>query len=76
MLCWRFTQTTKGGLVVDYLTMEVYDKHDKKIPGLFAAGDTVTAKKPYAVQRLAGLSNCTTSGYKSGISAGNYLKQL
>jgi len=76
MFCWRFTQTTKGGLVVDYQTMEVYDKHDKKIPGLFATGDTITAKKPYAVQRLAGLSNATSSGYKGGISAGNYLKNL
>jgi fumarate reductase flavoprotein subunit len=76
MFCWRFTQTTKGGLVVDYQTMEVYDKHDKKIPGLFAVGDIITAKKPFAVQRLAGLSNCTSSGYKGGTSAGNYLKNL
>jgi fumarate reductase flavoprotein subunit len=74
--CWRFTQTTKGGIVVDYDTMEAYDKNDKKIPGLFAGGDTITAHKPHRVERLAGLSNATTSGYKGGISAGNYLKSL
>ena len=74
--CWRFTQTTKGGILVDYLTMEAYDKNDKKIPGLFACGDTITAKKPYRIERLSGISNSTTTGYKGGISAGNYLKSL
>jgi hypothetical protein len=74
--CWRFTQTTKGGVVVDYDTMEVYNKNDKKVPGLFAGGDTITAHKPHRVERLAGLSNATTSGYKGGISAGHYLKNL
>ena len=74
--CWRFTQTTKGGILVDYQTMEVFDKNDKKISGLFAAGDTITAKKPYHIERLSGMSNATTTGYKGGISAGNHLKDI
>jgi fumarate reductase flavoprotein subunit len=75
--CWRFTQTTKGGIVVDYDTMEAYDKNDKKIPGLFAAGDIITPRKPHQpVERLAGMTNATTTGYKGGISAGKYLKSL
>jgi thioredoxin reductase len=56
--------------------MEVNGKSDKKIPGLFAAGDTITARKPYRIDRLSGLSNATTTGYKGAISAGNYLKSL
>jgi len=75
--CWRFTQTTKGGIVVDFGTMEVYDKEGQKVPGLFAGGDTITPKKPHkAIDRLAGLSNATSTGYKGGISAGQYLKSL
>jgi len=74
--CWRFTQTTKGGILVDYLTMEAYDKNDKKISGLFACGDTITARKPYRIERLSGISNATTTGYKAGLTAGNYLKNL
>ena len=74
--CWRFTQTTKGGILVDYQTMEVYGSSGKKIPGLFATGDTITAQKPYRIERLSGMSNATTTGYKGGISAGSYLKQL
>jgi thioredoxin reductase len=60
----------------NYQTMEVNGKSDKKIPGLFAAGDTITARKPYRIDRLSGLSNATTTGYKGAISAGNYLKSL
>jgi len=31
---------------------------------------------PYRIERLSGISNSTTTGYKGGISAGNYLKSV
>jgi fumarate reductase flavoprotein subunit len=74
--CHRFLQTTKGGIVVDYNTTEVFDKSGRIMPGLFAGGDGITAKALKRTGPGSGLWNCITMGYKGGIAAGNYLKNL
>jgi succinate dehydrogenase/fumarate reductase flavoprotein subunit len=72
----RFSQCTKGGIVVSYDTSEVFDKNGGIMPGLFAGGDGITFKEVKRTKSLQGLTNCVTTGYKGGIAAGNYLKNL
>lgn len=72
----RFSQCTKGGIVVDYDTAEVFDTNGRKMPGLFAGGDGITFKGVNRTKSLEGLTNCVTTGYKGGIAAGNYLKNV
>jgi len=72
----RFTQCTKGGIVVDYDTTEVFDKNGKTIPGLFAGGDGITFRDVKRTKSLEGLTNCVTTGYKGGIASAKYLKSV
>jgi len=72
---FRFRQCTKGGILVNEDT-EVLDTDGNIMPGLFAGGDGVTI---HGVERTAsggGLTNVVKTGYRGGITVGNYLKKL
>ena len=54
--------------------MEVFDTKGNIIPGLFAGGDGITLKSSKRTESGGGLTNAVSTGYKGGITAGNYLK--